>query len=320
MSSKRGNGSNGRKKSAPAKRPAKDLEEPPRRDLPVYGEFYTYQNMYRTDMQGRHALHRAAKRGDEERVKELLGQGFNPILYDIHGYTPLLIALNDCCEEAAQILIEEDCGINLPDKTGKYPLHVAANSGLEECVKLLLFMGANPHVLDNTGIYPLEEALSQLNHSRFVNVTKMILRMCALKDIALDLKEMDVVRYKRDFCNSILAECRSEIQRMKEAKIKGSSISFFDIATEDVAIVARYVQNKNILKVLNGSFETFPNYSDMIAYKVKRAKERRALTDQWVECFTFKTRQFPKPCTDIISLHLSDRDMRSFITGVEFSH
>lgn len=73
-------------------------------------------------------LHKAAKSGDLDVVKEVLSK--DPKLINSqdnnNGYTPLYHACRRGRVEVVNYLIEKGADVNLGDKTGKTPLHLSA--------------------------------------------------------------------------------------------------------------------------------------------------------------------------------------------------
>jgi ankyrin repeat protein len=88
-------------------------------------------------------LHKAAKQGSLEKVKEILNS--EPNLLDSRAEadqaTPLHYAVRGGHPAVVKYLLDKGVDVNLTDKTQKTPLHIAARSsvkGIVECVPLLL--------------------------------------------------------------------------------------------------------------------------------------------------------------------------------------
>ena len=97
---------------------------------------------------------------DRSKYKDLITQlvyvGTNPDVQDIHGRTPLHIAIRNDQEEIAELLISAGSNINIKDNEGCRPINYAFNSpGL---LKLLIDAGADVNVRDNEGKSLLSKA------------------------------------------------------------------------------------------------------------------------------------------------------------------
>ncbi|MCY3884106.1 MAG: ankyrin repeat domain-containing protein [Gammaproteobacteria bacterium] len=78
-----------------------------------------------------------------------------------HGLTPLMIAVGEGQQKAAELLIERGCLLENRDSSGSSALHIAASPWWKESpeiVELLLSSGANPDVLNGEKMSPLEIA------------------------------------------------------------------------------------------------------------------------------------------------------------------
>ncbi|MEW6533447.1 MAG: ankyrin repeat domain-containing protein [Thermodesulfobacteriota bacterium] len=84
----------------------------------------------------------AARRGNLESVKTLLGMGANVNAEDDRGMTALMAACGQGHVEVAQLLIDGDADVNARDSAGETALMYAASRGLFEVVKLLVENGA----------------------------------------------------------------------------------------------------------------------------------------------------------------------------------
>lgn len=129
------------------------------------------------------AIHRAAFRGDLNKIKELLAAGADPNMPDKKGLTPLMLATQkkhkDIIEfllshnadvnaklnhgftalfypcmfggaDIAKILIDSGADVNAKED-GNTPLMWASFRGHDDIVELLLDKGADPDITDNTG-------------------------------------------------------------------------------------------------------------------------------------------------------------------------
>ena len=90
-----------------------------------------------------------------ECIELLLDYGAATNVYDIHGKTPLLYALDSSSGDKfkiSELLLNAGANPNLPDKNnGMTPTHVAAKNGDLDIVKLFVKHGANLQLKDKSG-------------------------------------------------------------------------------------------------------------------------------------------------------------------------
>jgi len=115
-------------------------------------------------------LHKAARRGDLQRVKSLVEKGADVNTRDNDGETPLHEAASEGYLEVARFLVERGADVNAKDNHGLTPLHAAASEGYPEIAQLLVEKGANITVRDNDGLTPLHLAavFGHLEVARFL--------------------------------------------------------------------------------------------------------------------------------------------------------
>ncbi|XP_054722559.1 ankyrin repeat and protein kinase domain-containing protein 1-like, partial [Uloborus diversus] len=272
------------------------------------------------DTYGCTPLHYAAEKGYVKIVKKLVVSGASMCLQDKSGCTPLHNALYMEKRATAEFLVDLGGGNNIQNNRGHTPLHIAAEKGCVGAVKKLLMSDVCPHaVKDDQGQYPLHVALKE----RQDDVLKSILAMCACKGIYIHWTEMELPQDQVWRCISLLSEYYNEIRQMKNTKIGGSTVSYHDLAKYPECKVALYLENEDIRKALDHDhvFQNFPNYVDIIAFKVKNARKRKALTDRCKGCISVMTRKLPPllpTCWEIVLLYLSRRDLRNFIKAAKF--
>lgn len=101
---------------------------------------------------------KAVKKGDIERIKELISQGADVNAKDNRGMTPLHQAAFYGQREVAKVLIVRGANVNETDTAGQTPLHIAANFGAKFIPELLLANGASISARDKAGNTPLHAA------------------------------------------------------------------------------------------------------------------------------------------------------------------
>ena len=124
---------------------------------------------------GRAALVKAARDGDAEGVRFLLGKGVDVNSLDRNGLTPLQLAINRrpignadaqaprTREEVnvVEILLTAGANVEVRGKEGNRPLHLAAKFGRVDVAELLLARGAEVDARNDWDWTPLHFATSQ---------------------------------------------------------------------------------------------------------------------------------------------------------------
>ena len=111
------------------------------------------------------ALWKAARNGQTELVKLLLGEGAD--IAEKGGTTqctPLHIASGYGHEETATLLVERGANVNGKDSYGETPLHDAAYTGHHGMVRVLLERGADASAKDAFGRTAEEVATARSHH------------------------------------------------------------------------------------------------------------------------------------------------------------
>ncbi|KAL4443923.1 hypothetical protein ABPG75_011660 [Micractinium tetrahymenae] len=101
------------------------------------------------------ALHRAAARGNVDRVHEALGFGVAVDARDEQQRTPLLAAVAGGHQSTASALLDAGADVNATDEDGNTALATAALNRHEGLIPLLLAAGANPDLANAAGCTPL---------------------------------------------------------------------------------------------------------------------------------------------------------------------
>jgi len=106
-------------------------------------------------------LFEAVKKGDIDRVRELLAKGANVNTNDrhkdswIYDQTPLHVAAHEGHKYVARLLLEHGAVVNARDKHGFTPLYYAVGGGHIDIVSILLEHGADVNARDKSGNTPL---------------------------------------------------------------------------------------------------------------------------------------------------------------------
>lgn len=100
------------------------------------------------------ALHYSSAKGNIEIVNHLLSQNnIDPNPQDIHGSTPLDLAVSNGHIDVVKSLLKKGAGANIQDQNGKTALHIAAaglgkNQIMAEIMEELLVAGADINIMD----------------------------------------------------------------------------------------------------------------------------------------------------------------------------
>ncbi len=113
-------------------------------------------------------LHNAIERCDDEEMKKLLKEGYDPDTSDENGETPLHLAISRCGTKFATFnivfsLLKHGAKPNAINPAGVTPPHLAAAKADETTVRVLLENYANPVLRDPQGRIPLHYAAAAGN-------------------------------------------------------------------------------------------------------------------------------------------------------------
>jgi uncharacterized protein len=107
-------------------------------------------------------LHDAARDGDLQQVRQLIGQGADMNAPGDNGEPPLILAILGGHSAAVDLLIEKGADIGARNKGGFTPLHAAAYVDDGDAAELLLAKGADVNDQQNkAGVTPLSVAAEE---------------------------------------------------------------------------------------------------------------------------------------------------------------
>ena len=122
--------------------------------------------MIGVDRAGRVPLHYAALENDIVRVNELLAHGADPNSADADDFTPLHFASQQGALEAARILLNNGAAVDQINVHGNTPLWMAvfSSKGKGELIQLLRSKGADPFHRNRAGKTPVGLARQIANY------------------------------------------------------------------------------------------------------------------------------------------------------------
>ena len=114
----------------------------------------------KSESQSTKTLHQAAKAGDINQVKALLGQGVDINVKDDEGLTPLHHAIKEGHTELARFLIDQDADLKAKEKRWDYtPLHYAIWFNNTDIVEVLVNKGVDVNYTPKRDYSPLINAI-----------------------------------------------------------------------------------------------------------------------------------------------------------------
>ncbi|RCH89275.1 hypothetical protein CU098_007406, partial [Rhizopus stolonifer] len=160
------------------------------------------------DTSGRTQLHKYAKRGDADSVKNLLELGANPNEKDYAGWTPLHEAALNGHLNVAKVLLQYGANANSKGADMDTPLHDATENNHCDIVELLLEHGADPFARNAHEAEPIDIATEHEFHD-------IILVLQSASPVAKKKRTPKIKREKDVFSSS---SCNSSINGQIEGE------------------------------------------------------------------------------------------------------
>lgn len=113
----------------------------------------------RVHSNGKTALMVAAKKGDEHRIDELIGQGADVNRANDNGGTPIMYAVLSGEPGTVSLLLDHGAAVNAVAENGWTALMIASVKGYVDVARLLLEHGAQPNQADVYSWTPLMRAV-----------------------------------------------------------------------------------------------------------------------------------------------------------------
>ncbi|CAH0393024.1 unnamed protein product [Bemisia tabaci] len=134
-------------------------------------------------------------------------------------------------------------------------------------------------------------ALSKWNSAIGHQIVKMIsaglLDGCEIVHVASLLGSAELVADYR-------SSCKTEVRSMKNTRVPGTNISFYDILIQDVGSISKYLRNENIQREFQTSSykAQFPLYGSILEWQLEKGAHRRFLVNRGIRIFTVLFKQF----------------------------
>eukprot|EP00164_Ancoracysta_twista_P005271 GFYU01007213.1.p1 GENE.GFYU01007213.1~~GFYU01007213.1.p1 ORF type:complete len:297 (+),score=57.57 GFYU01007213.1:135-1025(+) len=193
------------------------------------------------DSFGRTCLHVAAKHGVVDVAKKLLDEDVFPDPEDNDANTPLHVACSESKPDIAALLLKHNDIVKIDSQTatdGKTPLLLAVEENCVEAAKLLLEAGASPHIpTKSVKRYPLHIAIQTGN----INLIELLMDYGADADArnadGQTCLEIALASGKRVVSNVVRKKRESRLQEA-ENKNPSESEKEAEIAAQAVASLA----------------------------------------------------------------------------------
>ena len=153
-----------------------------------YQEFFLNVDRGAVGVQAKE-LFKAVQGSQISRVKQLLNEGADPNSYNIHGFTPLIIAASDGNNELCEILLNAGANLYARDNCKMTALHWAANFTYTETCKLLLMHGAQ---VDDKDIYGNTALMYAAGWPTGYSTSKLLIQFAAAPEMKNDQKKRAV--------------------------------------------------------------------------------------------------------------------------------
>ncbi|XP_054709463.1 poly [ADP-ribose] polymerase tankyrase-2-like [Uloborus diversus] len=267
------------------------------------------------DEDGYTPLQIAAEKGCLRIIEKLIAGGADTARKDRQGRTLLHIALENSEEAAAEMLVGAIPDLNVPDRQGRTPLHWAGRNGHVQVARQLLVRGANPHMDTYSDLYPLQSAL----YVGQVPVAEVIVAHYALNDLEEKLREIHLSRPEKMW-EKLLPVCKMEICRMKDTQVKGSLLSFCDLALRPASRLSQRLSVEAIQWLWDNhcKIREFPIYGAYLCSKLKVVSDRKSHENHILKSFSLLSPPLLPVCTEVILPFLPDADLQNLVQACKF--
>ncbi|KAM8979118.1 uncharacterized protein ACOB8E_001200 isoform 2-T9 [Sarcophilus harrisii] len=182
-------------------------------------------------------IHKAALRGDVEKVQQQLLLGKNNVNdLDKVKRTPLHLACANGHPDVVSLLVEKNCNLNLLDNDSRTPLMKAIECGQKECATILLEHGADPNLRDGNNNTALHYAV--LGHNKFM--AKKLLQY-----------QPDIeAKNKEDLTPLLLAIIRNNIKMADILLKNGANVNAVDSSNRTALMIAVTKESTGLVTLL----------------------------------------------------------------------
>ncbi|KAK9696458.1 Ankyrin repeats (3 copies) [Popillia japonica] len=154
-------------------------------------EIVMIQTRMKRNHQGETALHLACKRGQLNKVQELIKSGVDINATDWGNWSPLHEAVHGNHYDCVELLLKSRALIDIPGGFYTTPLHKAISCEKDNIVELLLKYGADKEAIDQAGQTPLEYVVDK---KKLTHYKKIISDAAYIPKVYID---KDIVAYSR---------------------------------------------------------------------------------------------------------------------------
>ena len=247
-----------------------------------------------TNAEGETALHIAARLCLGEQILEtILSTGIDVnFKTQVDGRTPLFSCFNSLIGYKTQTIgffLQNGADFKTTDNKGETLLHVCLkdHSTDYELLEYLLELKADVNIKNKDGdtpLSPLRKVKGLNNKQIWILVKYLVLRIAAKSHVCAENLEMiEQNKVASSFYNS----CEMEIGEIKGKICIQSNISYLDFLTKNVQQTSAFVNNQNIMKVLNARLyeKKFPIYRHLLKKRINEAEFRARSEQEALEIF-----------------------------------
>ncbi|XP_057319999.1 uncharacterized protein LOC130664195 [Microplitis mediator] len=187
-----------------------------------------------------------------------------------------------------------------------------------DTMSYLLDVGVDVNALDSDNKLAIESSFKLGYYPHDISTIKLhIVKLIAAGFYVCDRNIKAVSTGEFDH---YLAECRSEVEKMKKNKIEGSNITFMEVLHENIYYLVHYMMFVDLVSILKREpsepiFPEYPIYDNMLFYKLLRVFKRVSCIKDSKEIIYNIFYELQLPDTFIRKLYfcLSNNDLEKII-------
>ncbi|XP_031796002.1 coiled-coil domain-containing protein 144A-like [Sarcophilus harrisii] len=279
-------------------------------------------------------IHKAALRGDVEKVQQQLLLGKNNVNdLDKVKRTPLHLACANGYPDVVSLLIERKCELNLLDNDSRTPLMKAIECQQEECATILLEHGADPNLKDNKNNNALHHIASGqskfmaeklIKHNIDIEAKNQVEASLLYNKVDYQLKNQ-FLTLQEDLTPLLLAIIRNNIKMADILLKNGANVNALDnykrtalmiaVSVESIDLVTLLLQNNADYTLQDIDGWTAETYAEQHGYPLHIYNKQ--IEEQW-ECHNSCPPQIgyaEKPSCSGFALGVSSLDKKLTVTS-----